>query len=83
MNIIAYYLEKDKDLLQETYDRLPSCHKFQYNNFYNTVVRNVGSGFVNEKKEIKEHVDFVMKKIMNKIIDEILEKKSLNIIFYK
>lgn len=27
MNIIAYYLDKDRILLREIYNRLPDCHK--------------------------------------------------------
>ena len=81
MNIIAYYLDKDRILLQEVYDRLPDCHKiikidridslidyityiFKY--AYRGTARVGGYVFVDAKKEVKNHVDFVMEKIKKK-----------------
>ena len=95
MNIIAYYLDKDKDLLSEVYDRLPDCHKsikiegFNLESIKNTVfypiidryrafTREIGSHFVNAEKEVKEHVDFVMAKIINKIIEENIDINTID-----
>ena len=78
MNIIAYYLDKDRILLQEVYDRLPDCHKkikidslidyityiFKYG--YRGNARVGGYAFVDAEKEVKNHVDFVMEKIKKK-----------------
>lgn len=91
MNIIAYYLDKDRVLLREVYDRLPDCHKsiiidgFNLESIKNTILypliygyrastRGVGSYYVDAEKEVKEHVDFVMEKIKNKLIEEIIPK---------
>ena len=90
LNIIAYYLNRDRYLLNEVYDRLPNCHKkivitnpfefffypFIYSN--NAICRDIGSSYINSEQEVREHVRFVMERIKDKIINEFEEKNIPN-----
>ena len=91
LNIIAYYLDKDRALLNEVYDRLPNCHKriemtniFKFIAYplicgYDASLRNIGSSFIDPEVEVRKHVDFLMERIKGKITDEIIENNISNI----
>ena len=106
LHVLVYYLKRDRDLLEEVYQRLPECHKkieigfrFLITNteldyifvplqFIGKVAEGlgkysknssyrIGAHFVDCKKEIKEHYDFVVNKVKEIIIEEKIDKKAI------